>query len=109
MVFFMDAKEEVYARYGGRDSKDADNRQSLEGLRYTMQSVAAMHRGEQKEFAPKVEGPPVLIREVTAGGRGKCLHCHQVKERLNRKLLANGDWTRDMVYRYPLPDNLGFR
>jgi S1-C subfamily serine protease len=108
MVFFMDAKEKVYARYGGRDSKNADNRQSLEGLRYTMQSVAAMHRSEQKQFAPRVEGAPVHIREI-AGGRGKCLHCHQVKERLNRKITASGDWTRDMVYRYPLPDNLGIR
>jgi serine protease Do len=108
MVFFMDANEKVYARYGGRDSNDADNRQSLEGLRYTMQSVAAMHSQDKKHFAPKVEGAPVYIREISAGG-GKCLHCHQVKERLRRKLIADGDWARDMVYRYPLPDNLGFR
>jgi membrane-associated protease RseP (regulator of RpoE activity) len=108
MIFFMDAKEKVYARYGGRDSRDADNRQSLEGLRYTMQSVAAMHGCQEKQFAPKVEGAPVNVREISGGG-GKCLHCHQVKERLNRKLIADGDWARDSVYRYPLPDNLGVR
>jgi hypothetical protein len=108
MVFFMDAKEKVYARYGGRDSNDADNRQSLEGLRYTMKSVAAMHGRQKKQFAPKVEGAPVYIREISAGG-GKCLHCHQVRERLDRKLIADGDWSRNLVYRYPLPENLGFR
>jgi predicted metalloprotease with PDZ domain len=109
MVFFIDAKEQVYARYGGRDAKDPDNRQSLEGLRYTMQSVAAMHAGEEKQFAPRVEGTPLYIRDLPGGGGGKCMHCHQVKERLNRKLVAEGAWSRDMVYRYPLPDNLGFR
>jgi predicted metalloprotease with PDZ domain len=109
MVFFMDARENVYARYGGRDSRDADNRQSLAGLRYTMQSVLAMHGREEKQFAPKAGGAPVTIRELPGGGGGKCLHCHQVKERLNRKLVADGQWSRDTIYRYPLPDNLGFR
>jgi hypothetical protein len=112
MVFFMDAKEKVYARYGGRDSKDADHRQSLEGLHYTMESVAAMHAREEKErlFAPKAEGKPLYIRDVSGGpAGGKCMHCHQIKERLNRKLSSDGEWTRDQAYRYPLPDNLGFR
>ena len=60
MVFFLDADDRVYARYGGRDSQDADNRQTLEGLRYTMESVAKMHARENKEYAPKAEGaaPP---------------------------------------------------
>jgi hypothetical protein len=109
MVFFMDAREKVYARYGGRDAKNADNRQSLDGLRYTMQSVAAMHSREEKQYAPRVEGTPVYIREIPGGGGGKCMHCHQVKERLQRSLVAKGEWSRDMIYRYPLPDNLGFR
>lgn len=110
MVFFMDAKERVYARYGGRDAHGADNRQSLDGLRYTMQSVATMHERETKEYAPKVEGPPVHIREIPGGGGGgKCLHCHQVKEKLNRSLVAAGASKRDLVYRYPLPENLGLR
>jgi hypothetical protein len=109
MVFFMDAKEKVYARYGARDSKDPDNRQSLEGLRYTMESVAAMHKREEKEYAPKAE-KPLYIRDVAGGpAGGKCMHCHQIKERLNRKLGTDGEWTREMVYRFPLPDNLGFR
>src|SRR6516162_3936537 len=53
MVFFLDAKENVYARFGGRDGKDADNRQSLEGLAYTMNSVLKMHAQKEKSFAPK--------------------------------------------------------
>jgi hypothetical protein len=106
MVFFMDARERVYARYGGRDPRDADNRQSLEGLRYTMESVLEMHRHERKLFAPQAEGKPLYIREVPGARGGKCLHCHQVKEALNRQ---GGALSRDQVYRYPLPENLGFR
>lgn len=109
MVFFMDANERVYARYGGRDAKNADNRQSLEGLRYTMQSVSAMHKQEQKEFAPRTPNAPTSARNSFGGkGGGRCMHCHQVRERLNAELKRKGEWTREMFWRYPLPENLGF-
>ena len=53
MVFFLNADGKMYARYGGRDGKGPDERQSLEGLRYTMQSVLDMHRAPEKAFAPR--------------------------------------------------------
>ncbi|MBM4071449.1 MAG: PDZ domain-containing protein [Planctomycetes bacterium] len=103
MMFFMDAEDKVYARYGGRDSENADNRQSLAGLRYTMQAVLATHRQQDKEFAPRsAKKSPVASRRF--GGRG-CLHCHQVKERENATLSRADKW--DQMHRYPLPDNLG--
>jgi serine protease Do len=112
MVFFLDAHEKVYARYGGRDGKDADNRQSLAGLRYTMQSVLRMHEREEKEFAPKSQDAAKFIRDVAGSrgffGRGGCMHCHQVRERLDADLRRSSKWSRDMVFRYPLPENLGF-
>ena len=43
MVFFLNAQEKVYARYGGRDADGPDSRQSLAGLHYTMESVLKMH------------------------------------------------------------------
>jgi predicted metalloprotease with PDZ domain len=108
MVFFLSADEKIYARYGGRDAVDADNRQSLAGLKYTMQAVLEAHRHETRTFAPRTDLKPRFIREVTSGG-GRCLHCHQVREALNRKIVADGEWSRDLVWRYPLPENLGFR
>src|SRR5262249_4542666 len=36
-----------------------------------------------------------------------CMHCHQVRERFNAELKSTGKWTRDMMWRYPPPDNLG--
>ena len=108
MVFFLNAEEKVYARYGGRDAESADGRQSLEGLRYTMQSVLQMHQAAEKRFAPKSQKSPKYIREVAVGRRrGGCLHCHQVKEILNTQLQKLGQWSRERIWRYPLPDNLG--
>lgn len=112
MVFFMDAEQNVYARYGGRDSKDADNRQSLEGLAYTMKSVLEMHGRQQKEYAPKTQDKARYLRDLTGGpgglgGGGRCLHCHQVREAINGGLRRAGKWDRDLAWRYPLPENVG--
>lgn len=109
MVFFMDANERIYARYGGRDAENADNRQSLEGLRQTMLSVVQTHKTEKNRIAPKTTGGPKFIREGNQMGGGRCMHCHDIKEELNRQLVAQGDWDRDQVWRYPLPENVGFR
>ncbi len=106
MVFFLDADGKVYARYGGRDATSADARQSLAGLRSTMESVLEMHRRKEKEFAPREEGPRRTIRQI-AGSRRRCFHCHQVREVLDDQLKKAGRWSRDSAYRYPLPDNLG--
>ncbi len=109
MVFFLSADEQIYARYGGRDSQNADNRQSLEGLRYTMESVLRMHREQKPAFAPRPETRPKFIRDVVGDQRRGCMHCHQVKEALNREIVTSGEWTHDRIWRYPLPENLGFR
>jgi S1-C subfamily serine protease len=104
-MFFLSPEGEVYARYGGRDAKDAENRQSLAGLRYTMQSVLDMHHSANRVFAPRESEQGFVIR----GGRGRsCMHCHNVKEKVHADLKQKGDWTRDEVYRFPLPDSLGF-
>jgi hypothetical protein len=112
MVFFLNADGKVYARYGGRDSKNADNRQSLAGLHYTMESVLAEHAQAKHSFPPRTHETVRHIRDAgpgeerSRGGRG-CIHCHQVRERLDSELKRAGQWERDMVWRYPLPENVG--
>jgi predicted metalloprotease with PDZ domain len=109
MVFFLNAEGKVYARYGGRDEKDAENRQSLAGLHYTMKSVLEMHAREKKEFAPRSQESTRFIRDVQgARGRG-CMHCHQVREALNNDLRRTGKWSQDLFWRYPQPENVGMR
>src|SRR5205085_7087778 len=87
MVFFLNAEEKVYARYGGRDATSPDARQSLAGLRYTMNSVLAMHEGQDRTFAPRTQASPRYVRDLPSARRGgRCLHCHQVNEILNDNL-----------------------
>jgi S1-C subfamily serine protease len=40
-------------------------------------------------------------------GLGRCIHCHQVNEIRNAELEKAGKWNRDLLWRYPPPDNLG--
>jgi S1-C subfamily serine protease len=108
MVFFLNAEEKVYARYGGRDSSSPDSRQSLAGLHYTMDSVLQMHERADKAFAPKSQQTAKFIRDVASNRRLRgCMHCHQVKEVLNADLQGKGKWSRDLVWRYPLPEAAG--
>jgi hypothetical protein len=109
MVFFLDAQENVYARYGGRDAENPDSRQSPAGLRYTMASVLQMHHRADKDFAPRSQEGPQFLRNSSGFRRGRCLHCHQVRETQNADLQKEGKWSREQVWRYPLPENLGFR
>jgi len=108
MVFFLNADEKVYARYGSRDGVSPDSRQSLAGLHYTMASVLQMHECEDKVFAPKEQETPKFVRDVASNRRMRgCMHCHQVKEVLNADLQAKGKWSRDLVWRFPLPEAVG--
>jgi hypothetical protein len=113
-VFFANAEERIYGRFGGRDEKDADSRMSLKGLHHAMEAALETHERLTKanELAPPKRDKPKFIRDVASGGRlggGRgCFHCHQVNEILNADLQKSGKWSRDLVYRYPPPDNLGF-
>ena len=109
MVFFLNPEGKIYARYGGRDALSADDRQSTAGLRYTIQSVLAMHDRKEKAFAPASSEKPKFIRDLVrqTGFSHGCVHCHQLKEILDDRLRQAGKWSRDMVWRYPLPENLG--
>jgi serine protease Do len=108
MIFFLDSEDRVYARYGGRDGDSAEKRQSLDGLRHTMQSVLRMHENANREFVPQSPDAPRSLREVLPNRRGgRCLHCHEVKEAINADLRRKGRWTGESPWRYPLPDNLG--
>jgi serine protease Do len=107
VVFFLNADGKVYARYGGRDARGPDGRQSLAGLRYTMHSVLEMHGRKDRLYAPRPEGPSRTVRQVAGTRRARCFHCHEVREALNDQLRRAGKWSRELAWRYPLPDNLG--
>jgi serine protease Do len=109
MAFFLNADEEIYGRYGGRDSKDPDNRQSLAGLRYAMSAALETHRRPGRSKArPRREVSIYVERLNFARSHTGCIHCHQAKEIMREELQSVGKWRREEIWAYPLPDNLGF-
>jgi serine protease Do len=108
MIFFLNADEHIYGRYGGREGKSADARQSLAGLRYAMQAALGTHRRVAESPIPKASERPQTVSDLFGGKRRDgCVHCHQVKETQNNNLKRDGLWNPDHIWRYPLPDNLG--
>lgn len=106
MTFFLSPEGKVYSRYGGRDSGDAENRLSLAGFRLTMESVLAMHKSKTPQVAERAVEKPLYPKAMNIAKRG-CVHCHNVKEQQEIDLTKAGKWTRDRVWRYPPPDNIG--
>jgi predicted metalloprotease with PDZ domain len=110
MVFFMSADEGVYGRYGGRDAKGPEARLSLAGLHHAMKAALDTHarQAAAAELAPPKREAAKSIRDLATTRRSRgCIHCHQVKQMLNAELEKAGKWSSDLVWRYPLPDNLG--
>lgn len=108
-AFFMNASNKIYGRYGGRDAKGADTRNTLEGLHYAMAAALAEHR---KNPAVKPEMPPkqpIYIENFPIAKKHYkgCIHCHQVKEVLREEAINAGTWDRESIYTYPLPENVG--
>lgn len=109
-VFFVDPEERVLGRYGGRDAHSAEARLSLIGLRHVMESALTRFARSRKEPVPKREGVPLRAENFVAAKRlnkGECIHCHQINEFRREELVKAGQWTRDLVWRYPLPENIG--
>ena len=108
VAFFMNSSGKIYGRFGGRDAKGPDTRNSLEGLRYAMEQTLIEHRKDPQAKPAEPPRPPLIIEKVpsAAGYRG-CIHCHQVKEIMRTEELKAGTWHRDKVYTFPLPENIG--
>jgi predicted metalloprotease with PDZ domain len=105
-VFFLNADETVYGRYGGRDAADAEARLSLKGLRYAMGRALKAH--QTPPSAQRLTGRPQRAEDFRASRRHEgCIHCHNVNEFRRTDSKAAGKWNRDSVWVYPLPENVG--
>ena len=118
MSFFMDAKNRIYTRYGGRDDSSPESHLNRESLLATMKSVVMLHKladvlksplepnGRTGRRPHTPEQIPTMAR-MMAKRKNKCIHCHDVKV-ANLKHLRNQDkLKRHMVFTYPTSANLG--
>jgi S1-C subfamily serine protease len=105
-VFFLNADETIYGRYGGRDATDAEARLSLKGLRYAMEQALEQHKNPPKP--QPLTGQPLRAEDLPAARKHRgCIHCHNVNEFRRADLQAAGTWDRASVWVYPLPENVG--
>lgn len=117
-AFFLDEKLNVYSRYGGRDDGEPEARMSKESLIQTMRAVLAVHAASRRL---SVENRRKLHQPVDAGettprdipllrkSHQGCVHCHQVREYLYLQWTHDGKFSRDRIYDWPLPENIGLK
>jgi hypothetical protein len=103
--FLMNADEQIYMRYGGRDAESASSYLNLRSLELALEEGLRLHAAGE---LPRVERPPALypndiplLRKRTAL-RGECVECHLIADYQNiqRELDGSLDRVRDM-YRSP--------
>jgi hypothetical protein len=104
--FVLNADEQIYLRYGGRDGESASTYLNLRSLELALEEGLKMHASGE---IPQSERPlPLyakdlpLLRSRTAE-RGQCVECHLIADYQNiqRELDNNLDRQRDM---YLSPD-----
>lgn len=116
MAFFQDSQGFNYTRYGGREDEHADSHLSKESLLRTMRRVLKLH--EQNAVQPASKYEPRLRERFTpeqiptmskmmAPRKEKCIHCHDVGNARLKHLGSLGKLTKDMVFAYPSPRQLG--
>lgn len=121
-AFFTDANLRVYSRYGGRDEHEPESRLSKSSLLQTMRESLAAHRvardaaaGPHADMAtrpplwqpePKTSKTPMDIPLLRKGHQG-CVHCHQVREYTLLQAFHDRQFTRDLLFTFPLPESLG--
>lgn len=106
-VFFLNADETIYGRYGGRDAANAEARLSMKGLRFAMGRALEMHRAPPQPPRPQA-GRPQRAEDFLAARRHEgCIHCHNVNEFRRADLKAAGRWDRESIWVYPPPENVG--
>lgn len=109
-AFFLNADEQVYGRFGGRDAGPAEKYLTVPALKVALRAALTAHRAGRA--MPRSGGKPVAVEHYPAASRlraGACIHCHHVYEFRREQQRAAGTWRREDIWVYPLPENLGFR
>ena len=82
--FVLNADEQIYMRYGGRESQSPDTYNSLDSLRVALDQGLVLHREYMQGRLPKQERPkplfpremPLLVERTFA--TRQCVECHLI-------------------------------
>ncbi len=112
--FALNADEQIYLRYGGRDTQSATSYLDLESLELALEKGLELHSLYQAGKLPKRAMPPAKYpRDIPAlyqrtTGRGRCVECHLVGDLEN--VQRERDGTLDKLrhlYRSPELGKIG--
>ena len=102
--FVLNADEQIYLRYGGRDVRSATSYLDLESLELALEQGLALHKQYRagklaKRPAPPAKYPrdiPALVERTV--GRGRCVECHLIGdlENVQREREGTLDKLRDL-------------
>lgn len=121
---FINADGVVYARYGTQSAEGSDAYNSIDGLINTMNRVLDLHaaypknlaelkdkRGAARPVSSALELPGLRNPEKYAQRteRGNCIHCHNIHDAEYQHALNTGKFSVEMLWKYPLPDNIGLK
>lgn len=115
-AFLMNADGTVYHRYGGRDHASADGRLSMKALTRLLvdgleEDRAYRAAGKTREAArpQAIEDIPVFAARLLNNPGVSCFHCHMATEAVREQAQADGKWTPDDRWLWPLPEKAGLR
>ncbi|SVC59845.1 uncharacterized protein METZ01_LOCUS312699, partial [marine metagenome] len=123
-AMFINSDGTVYGRYGTQSADGPDAYNSVESLEKTMKRVLAVHanysaykkflvdkRGKPKPYKTALEMAGLEQKEKyeQLTERKNCIHCHNIHDAENNYLELTGKWSNEILWRYPLPDNIGLK
>jgi serine protease Do len=112
--FMLNADEQIYLRYGGRDSQSADTYLNLSSLELAAKQGLELHRQYEQGSLKKVERPkPLFPREIPllverTFARNQCVECHLIGDFQNLQREQEGKLDKlTNLYRSPDIKTLG--
>lgn len=109
-ALMMNHRGAVLGRYGGRDESGAETYLTLTGFKRALAAALDAHRRRPDAPAQRREVPFATVDAFPAAQRLKrdaCIHCHQVYDFRREWLKEQGTWSRDQVWVFPPPRNVG--
>ncbi len=107
--FALNADDQIYLRYGGRDSQSADTYLNLSSMEAALKQGLELHRQYQKGELKKTERPkPLFPREIPllvqrTFKQNQCVECHLIGDFQNLQREQEGVFDK-LTYMYRSPD-----
>src|SRR5713226_1810635 len=107
--FILNADEQIYMRYGGRDSESPDTYLDLSSIELALQQGLELHRRYQRgELKPAERPKPLYPRDIPllverTVGRGACVECHLIGDYQNIQREQDGALDK-LTHLYRSPD-----